>query len=115
MAPRFVEVADPVKEGLNAFSSYIPSIFPDISLPDLHVHWDGVANRTARLCDALGPDGGFDALLRPVKGVPAPGRAALCLLAAAALLLLLRCAFLCCEARRILRTHGQTRHLNKDL
>ena len=31
------------------------------------------------------------------------------------LLLLLRCAFVCCSSRRIFESHGQTRHLNKDL
>lgn len=114
MAPRFAEVADPVGEGVTAISSYIPRI-SGLSLPDLPFDFGYVANQTARLCDALGPGDRLDALLAPLKAVPPPRGPALWLLAAAALLLLLRCAFLCCASRRIFRTHGQTKHLNKDL
>jgi hypothetical protein len=114
MAPRFAEVADPVGEGVTAISSYVPRI-SGISLPDLPFDLSYVANQTASLCEALGPGDRLDALLRPVKGVPPPRGAALWLLAAAVLLLLMRCAFLFCASRRIFRTHGQTRHLNKDL
>ena len=105
MAPRFAEVADPVGESVIAIWSYIPSV-SRISLPDLPFVFGYVAKQTARLCAAL---------LGPVKAASPPRGSALWLLTAAALLLLLRYAFLCCAARRILRAHGQARHLKKDL
>lgn len=104
MAPRFVEAVDPVGDGLGAISSYIPRISP----PNLSFLGD-LSNLTAQLFDALAPGGLLGAL-----PAPPPRGAALWLLAAAVLLLLLRCAFLCCAARRIFKSHGQTRHL-KDL
>lgn len=114
MAPRFVYVVDPVGESVTTISSYIPSI-SNISLSHFPLGFRYVANKTARLCEAFGPADGIDMLLDYVKDVPSPRRAALCLLSAAVMLLLLRCAFLCCASRSILRTHGQTQHINKDL
>jgi hypothetical protein len=117
MPQRFVELATPVEDGVEWASALTGSLSERLHEGVAHWVLPAAVNATQRLADCVPESVGAasQAVVDAATALPRPRGAAAHALLGALVVAVLRWLYVRRHAMRILATHGQMRHLRKDM